>query len=120
MKEKNTKAKTPKKSNRTDNKDFYCTACRCDSWYCIFCYLVPDSSFKKDVIIEGILYVIGQGFIRLMKMLGCTTGILLSGLRKYGDRGYQETRNRRCENPGFLSCNNCTGSLRCTWLRKPD
>ena len=35
----------------------------------ILCYLVPDSSFKKDVIVEGILYVIGQGFIRLMKML---------------------------------------------------
>ena len=33
----------------------------------ILCYLVPDSSFKKDVIVEGILYVIGQGFIRLMK-----------------------------------------------------
>ena len=35
----------------------------------ILCYLVPDSSFKKDVIVEGILYEIGQGFIRLMKML---------------------------------------------------
>ena len=35
----------------------------------ILCYLVPDSSFKKDVIVEGILYVVGQGFIRLMKML---------------------------------------------------
>ena len=32
-------------------------------------YLVPDSAVKNDVIIEGILYVIGQGFIRLMKML---------------------------------------------------
>lgn len=33
------------------------------------CYLVPDSSFKNDILIDGILYVIGQGFIRLMKML---------------------------------------------------
>ena len=32
-------------------------------------YLVPDSSIKSDVIVEGILYVLGQGFIRLMKML---------------------------------------------------
>ncbi|MDD5804805.1 dicarboxylate/amino acid:cation symporter [Blautia sp. HCP3S3_H10_1] len=32
-------------------------------------YMVPDSSFKSDVIVEGVLYVLGQGFIRLMKML---------------------------------------------------
>ena len=32
-------------------------------------YLVPDSSVKNDVIVEGVLYVFGQGFIRLMKML---------------------------------------------------
>ena len=32
-------------------------------------YLVPDSSVKNDVIVEGVLYVLGQGFICLMKML---------------------------------------------------
>ena len=32
-------------------------------------YLVPESSFKNDVLINGILYVIGNGFLRLMKML---------------------------------------------------
>ena len=32
-------------------------------------YLVPDSDFKQNVIINGILYVVGQGFIRLMQML---------------------------------------------------
>ena len=26
-------------------------------------YLVPDSSVKNDVIVEGVLYVLGQGFI---------------------------------------------------------
>ena len=35
----------------------------------VLCYLIPDSKVKNDVIVEGILYVIGQGFIRLMKML---------------------------------------------------
>ncbi len=35
----------------------------------ILCYFVPDGTIKNDIIIEGILYVIGQGFIRLMKML---------------------------------------------------
>ena len=32
-------------------------------------YLVPDGNIKNDVIVEGVLYVLGQGFIRLMKML---------------------------------------------------
>lgn len=32
-------------------------------------YLVPDSSIKNDVVINGVLYVIGNGFLRLMKML---------------------------------------------------
>ena len=35
----------------------------------ILCYLVPSGYVKDDIIIEGILYIIGQGFIRLMKML---------------------------------------------------
>ena len=32
-------------------------------------YAVPDSAVKNDVIINGVLYVIGNGFLRLMKML---------------------------------------------------
>lgn len=35
----------------------------------VLCYVVPSSSIKDDILVEGILYVIGQGFIRLMKML---------------------------------------------------
>ena len=35
----------------------------------ILCYLVLSSSFKDDIIVNGILQVVGQGFIRLMKML---------------------------------------------------
>ena len=34
----------------------------------ILCYLVPSGHVRDDIIVEGILYVIGQGFIRLMKM----------------------------------------------------
>lgn len=33
------------------------------------CYLVPSGHIKDDIIVEGVLYVVGQGFIRLMKML---------------------------------------------------
>lgn len=32
-------------------------------------YLIPASSVKDDIIVNGIMQVVGQGFIRLMKML---------------------------------------------------
>lgn len=32
-------------------------------------YVVPSSHIKDDILVEGVLYIIGQGFIRLMKML---------------------------------------------------
>ena len=32
-------------------------------------YVVPSGHIKDDILIEGVLYVIGQGFIKLMKML---------------------------------------------------
>lgn len=32
-------------------------------------YIVPASNFKDTVIVNGVLYVVGQGFIRLMRML---------------------------------------------------
>ncbi len=35
----------------------------------IFHYLVPAGTIRDDVFVNGIFYVIGQGFIRLMQML---------------------------------------------------
>ncbi|EEG75754.1 transporter, dicarboxylate/amino acid:cation Na+/H+ symporter family protein [[Clostridium] hylemonae DSM 15053] len=35
----------------------------------ILCYAVPAGSVRDDIIVNGVLHVIGQGFIRLMKML---------------------------------------------------
>ena len=32
-------------------------------------YVVPAGNFKDNILVEGILYVVGQGFIKLMKML---------------------------------------------------
>ena len=32
-------------------------------------YVVPSGHIKDAILIEGVLYVIGQGFIKLMKML---------------------------------------------------
>ena len=69
MKEKNIKEKTQQKKKLGLTTKIFVALIAGAILGIILCYLVPDSSFKKDVIVEGILYVIGQGFIRLMKML---------------------------------------------------
>ena len=107
MKEKNTQAKTPNKKAIGLTTKIFIALIAGAILGIVLCYLVPDSSFKKDVIIEGVLYVDA----------GCTAGILLSGLRKYGNWRYKKTRYGGCENPGILSCNYSNGSLRCTWCR---
>lgn len=35
----------------------------------IVLYNIPSSSIRDEIVVDGILYVIGQGFIKLMKML---------------------------------------------------
>ena len=35
----------------------------------IFHYLVPAGTVRDDVFVNGIFYIVGQGFIRLMQML---------------------------------------------------
>ena len=35
----------------------------------IFHYLVPAGTIRDDVFVNGIFYMVGQGFIRLMQML---------------------------------------------------
>ena len=69
MKEKNIKEKTQQKKKMGLTTKIFVALIAGAILGIVLCYLVPDSSFKKDVIVEGILYVIGQGFIRLMKML---------------------------------------------------
>lgn len=51
----------------------------------ILCYLVPDSSFKKDVIVEGTLCN-RTGIYPSDENAGCTAGILFPCLRKYVHR----------------------------------
>ena len=53
----------------------------------VLCYMVPSGHVKDDIIVEGILYVIGQGFIRLMKMLVVPLGFcsLVCGSMAIGD-----------------------------------
>ena len=35
----------------------------------IILYTLPAGSVRDDIVVDGILYVVGQGFIKLMKML---------------------------------------------------
>ena len=90
MKEKNIKEKTQQKKKMGLTTKIFVALIAGAILGIILCYLVPDSSFKKDVIVEGILYVIGQGFIRLIypsdENAGCTVGILFPCLRKYVHR----------------------------------
>ena len=115
MKEKNVKAKAPNKKVLGLTTKIFIALLAGAILGIVLCYLVPDSSFKKDVIVEGILYVIGQGFIRLMKMLVVPLVFcsLVCGSMAIGD-------TKKLGTVGILPCNNCNGSLRCTWCRKSD
>ena len=54
-------------------------------------YLIPAGHIRDDIIIEGMLYVVGQGFIRLMQMLVVPLDFLFSSMWKYGDWRYKNT-----------------------------
>ena len=71
----------------------------------VLCYFLPDGKIKNDIIIEGILYVIGQGFIRLMKMLVVPLVFCSLDLRKYGNWRYEKAGNSRSTYAHLLSCN---------------
>ena len=48
-------------------------------------YVVPSGYVKDTVFVNGIFYVIGNGFIRFDENVGSSTGILFIGMRKYGN-----------------------------------
>ena len=79
MKEKNIKEKTQQKKKMGLTTKIFVALIAGAILGIILCYLVPDSSFKKDVIVEGILYPSDEN-------AGCTAGILFPCLRKYVHR----------------------------------
>lgn len=68
----------------------------------VLCYLVPAGHWRDDILVEGILYVIGQGFIRLMKMLVVPLVFcsLVCGSMAIGR--HKEAWHGGCENVDFL------------------
>ena len=73
-------------------------------------YWIPSSYIKDTVIVEGVLYVVGQGFIRLMQML--VVPLVFCDLRKYGHRRYQDSGKSWCKNHRILSGNHSPGCMR--------
>lgn len=49
-------------------------------------YYMPEGYFRDTILINGILYVLGNGFILPDADAGGSSGILLPGLRCHGHR----------------------------------
>ena len=112
-KEKNVKEK---KKDQLNQYDLYC-ADRRSNHRMVLHYLVPDSSVKNDVIVEGVLYVLGQGFIRLMKMLVVPLVFcsLVCGSMAIGDT--KKLGNVGGKTLAFYLVYNSGGSCSCPWNR---
>ena len=94
-------AETKQKKNRSYDKNIYCPLAGA-VFGIVLCYMVPSGHVKDDIIVEGILYVIGQGFIRLMKMLVVPL-VFCSLVWKYGNRRYEEAWYSWCALPIFFT-----------------
>lgn len=80
-------------------------------------YWIPSSYIKDTVIVEGVLYVIGQGFIRLMQMLVVPLVFcsLVCGSMSIGD---SKTLGKvGVKTIGLLPCYHSTCRLHRTWNR---
>ena len=80
MKEKNIKEKTQQKKKMGLTTKIFVALIAGAILGIILCYLVPDSSFKKDVIVDR------TGIYPSDENAGCTVGILFPCLRKYVHR----------------------------------
>ena len=64
-------------------------------------YLIPANYVVDDIIVQGVFYIVGQGFIRLMRMLVAAC-ILFDCLWKYGSRRHEKAWKCRRQNIDFL------------------
>ena len=53
-------------------------------------YVIPSNYVVDDIIVQGVFYIVGQGSIRLMRMLVVPLCILLHRLRKHGSGRYEK------------------------------
>lgn len=75
-------------------------------------YAVPEGDIRDKLLIDGLFYLIGNGFLRLMQMLVVPLVFcsLVCGSMSMG--GYKKTWENRHKDAGLLSGNHCTGHHR--------
>lgn len=81
----------------------------------ILYYFVPSGYVRDTVLVDGIFYVVGQGFLRLMQMLVIPLVFcsLICGSAAIGDT--KTLGKVRCEDHCVLSFHNRTGDFNCSY-----
>lgn len=76
-------------------------------------YLIPSNYVVDDIIVQGVFYIVGQGFIRLMRMLVVPLVFcsIVCGSMAVGDT--KKAWKRRCEDTNFLSVYDSACDYRC-------
>lgn len=74
-------------------------------------YAVPEGKVRDVLLIDGIFYLIGNGFLRLMQMLVVPL-VFCSLVCGSMSMGYEETGKNRSKDTGILSGNHCSGHHR--------
>ena len=75
-------------------------------------YLIPSNYVVDDIIVQGVFYIVGQGFIRLMRMLVVPLVFcsIVCGSMAVGDT---KKLGSRCEDTNFLSVYDSACDYRC-------
>ena len=76
-------------------------------------YVIPSNYVVDDIIVQGVFYIVGQGFIRLMRMLVVPLVFcsIVCGSMAVGDT--EKAWKRRCEDTKFLSVYDSACDYRC-------
>lgn len=76
-------------------------------------YVIPSNYVVDDIIVQGVFYIVGQGFIRLMRMLVVPLVFcsIVCGSMAVGR--YEKAWKRRCEDTNFLSVYDSACDYRC-------
>ena len=70
-------------------------------------YVIPSNYVVDDIIVQGVFYIVGQGFIRLMRML--VVPLVFCSIVCGSEKAWK----RRCEDTNFLSVYDSACDYRC-------
>ena len=71
----------------------------------IFHYIIPAGTVRDDIFVNGVFYVVGQGFIRLMQML--VVPLVFCSIVCGIYRRHEDARHDWRENAHLLSVHDC-------------